>query len=164
MKSETPRETCRTTRWPRLASVALVTLAFTLPAFAELGGYADSVEADRVSMKAALKVTSAPTYAIHEMKAPTGTVVREYVSTDGRVFGVAWQGPFLPDLSKILGSFHAQYADAVRAEKRTYVGHRPVDIRQPRLVVQGGGRMLGHFGRAFVPDMMPEGVSSDAIR
>ena len=164
MNSETPRETCRTTSWLRLASVALVTLAFTLPAFAELGGYADSVEADRASMKAALKVTQASAYTVHEMKSPTGTVVREFVSADGRVFGVAWQGPFLPDLSKILGSFHGQYADAVRAEKRTYVGKRPVDVRQPRLVVQGGGRMLGHFGRAFVLDMVPEGVDTNAIR
>jgi len=164
MKTETPRETCRTTRWPRWANVVLVTFALTLPAFAELGGYADSVETDRARMKATLKVTQTQAYAVHEIKAPTGTIVREYVSPDGRVFGVAWQGPFLPDLSQLLGSFHAQYSDAVRAEKRTYVGHRPVDIRQSRLVVQGGGHMLGHFGRAFVPDMLPEGVSTDAIR
>lgn len=164
MKMEAQRETCRTTGWPRLASFVLMTLAFSLPAFAELGGYADSVETDRASMKAALKVTQVKTYAVHEIRTPTRTVVREYVGPDGRVFGVAWQGPFLPDLSRILGSFHAQYADAIKAEKRTYVGHRPVDIRQPRLVVQGSGHMLGHFGRAYVPDMVPEGVSSDAIR
>jgi Protein of unknown function (DUF2844) len=163
MKTETPRATCRTTRWPRLANVVLVTLALTLPAFAELGGYADSVETDRARMKATLKITQAQAYAVHEIKAP-GTIVREYVSPDGRVFGVAWQGPFLPNLSKLFGSFYGQYSDAVRAEKRTYVGHRPVDIRQPRLVVQGGGHMLGHFGRAFVPDMLPEGVSTDAIQ
>jgi len=49
-----------------------------------------------------------------------------YVGSDGRVFGVAWQGPFLPDLSQLLGSFFGQYSDAIRAEKRTYVGHRPI--------------------------------------
>jgi Protein of unknown function (DUF2844) len=164
MKPETQCETCRTTRWPRWAAVVLVILAFSLPSFAGLGGYADSVEADRAKMKASLKVTQAQAYAVHEIKAPTGTVVREYVSADGRVFGVAWQGPFLPDLSQIFGSFYGQYADAIRTEKRTYAGRRPVAIQQPRLVVQGGGHMLGHFGRAYLPDMLPEGVSSDAIR
>jgi hypothetical protein len=162
MRMEIPA-TFRMTKW-RTASVVLVTLAASLPAFAELGGYADSVETDRAAMKATLKVRQAKTYAVHEITTPSKTVVREFVGSDGRVFGVAWQGPFLPDLSKILGSFHAQYADAIRAEKRTYAGHRPVDIRQPRLVVQGGGHMLGHFGRAYVPDMIPEGVSTDAIR
>jgi hypothetical protein len=164
MKIETPRETCRTATPLWLASVVLVILAFCLPASAELGGYADSVQVDQATMKATLRVTQAKAYTIHEIKAPTGTVVREYVGHDGRVFGVAWQGPFLPDLSQILGSFYGQYSDAIKTEKRTYAGHRPVDIRQPRLVVQGGGHMLGHFGRAFVPDMLPEGVSTDAIR
>jgi len=90
MKPETQCETCRTTRWPRWAAVVLVILAFSLPSFAGLGGYADSVEADRVKMKATLKVTQAKAYAVHEIKAPTGTVVREYVSADGRV--LAWHG------------------------------------------------------------------------
>jgi hypothetical protein len=163
MKIRTQRETCRT-MLPFLASVVLVTLAFSLPASAELGGFVDTVQVDQAKMKATVKVTQAKSYAIHEMKAPTGTVVREYVSPEGRVFGVAWQGPFLPDLPQILGSYFQQYSTAVQAEHRTYAGHRPVDIQQPRLVVQGGGHMLGHFGRAFVPDMLPEGVSIDAIR
>jgi|SRR5450432_740187 len=164
MKLETPRETCRTTGWPLKATVVLVILAFSLPSFAELGGYADSVEVDRAKMKASIKVTQSKAYAVHEITTANKILVREYVAADGRVFGVAWQGPFLPDLSQIFGSFYNQYSDAVKAEKRTYAGHRPVDIRQPRLVVQGGGHMLGHFGRAYVPDMLPEGVSTDAIR
>lgn len=147
-----------------MATVALATLALSLPAFAELGGYADSVEVDRAKMKATVKITQAKTYAMHEMKTPNGILVREYVSADGRVFGVAWRGPGLPDLSQLFGSFYGDYTSAIQAEKRTYAGHRPVDIRQPRLVVQGGGHMLAHFGRAYVPDMLPEGVTADAIQ
>ena len=164
MKLQIPQETSRTARGLRLASVVLVTLAFSLPAFAELGGYADSVQVDQAKMKATLKVTQGKAFAVHEITTPTKIVVREFVGADGRVFGVAWRGPFLPDLSQLLGSFYGQYSDAIKTEKRTYAGKRPVDIRQPRLVVQGGGHMLGHFGRAYVPDMLPEGVSTDAIR
>jgi uncharacterized protein DUF2844 len=164
MKPQTQRETCRTPRWPQWAALVLVILTFSLPSFAELGGYADSVEVDRAKMKASTKVTQNKAYGVHEITTPNKIVVREYVSADGRVFAVAWQGPFLPDLSQIFGSFYGQYSDAVQAERRTYAGHRPVDIRQGRLVVQGGGHMLGHFGRAYVPDMLPEGVSTDEIR
>lgn len=164
MKLETPRETCRTTRWPQCAAVALVILAFSLPSFAALGGYADSVEADRATMKASTKVTQNKSYAVHEITSPNKVVVREYVGADGRVFGVAWKGPFLPDLSQIFGSYFQQYADAVKAEHTSYGGRRPVDIHQPSLVVQGGGHMLGHFGRAYVPTMLPEGVTSNEIR
>ncbi len=164
MKPETPRQTCRITKWPERSAVVLVILALCLPSFAELGGYADSVEVDRARMKASTKVTQNKVYAVHEITTPTKTVVREYVGPDGRVFGVAWQGPFLPDLSQIFGSYFQQYADSVKAEHRGYSGRRPVDIRHPGLVVQGGGHMLGHFGRAYVPTMLPEGVSSDAIR
>ncbi len=164
MKLETPRETCRTTRWPQGAAAVLVILAFSLPSFAELGGYADSVEADRAKMKASTKVTENKSYAVHEITTPAKIVVREYVGPDGRVFGVAWRGPFLPDLSQIFGSYFQQYANAVRAEHRSYGGRRPVDIQQPGLVVQGGGHMLGHFGRAYVPAMLPEGVTSNEIR
>jgi hypothetical protein len=149
---------------PQYIAVVLVILAFSLPSFAELGGYADSVEVDRARMKASTKITQSRTYSIHEITTPTKIVVREYVGPDGRVFGVAWKGPFLPDLSQIFGSYFQQYADAVKTEHRSYGGRRPVDIRQPGLVVQGGGHMLGHFGRAYVPTMLPEGVTSDAIR
>jgi Protein of unknown function (DUF2844) len=164
MKLESPRPTSWTAKPPHFAAIVLVLLITSGSSFAELGGYADSVEADRVKMKATLKVTQKQAYAVHEIQSATKTIVREYVGPDGHVFGVAWQGPFMPDLSHLLGSFYGQYSDAIKAENRRYVGHRPVDIRQPRLVVQGGGHMLGHFGRAFVPDMLPEGVTSDAIR
>jgi hypothetical protein len=164
MKQETQRQMCRTTRWQQYAAIVPVILAFSLPSFAELGGYADSVEVDRAKMKASTKITQSKAYAVHEITTPTKIVVREYVGPDGRVFGVAWRGPFLPDLSQIFGSYFQQYADAVKAEHRSYGGRRPVDIQQPGLVVQGGGHMLGHFGRAYVPAMLPEGVTSDAIR
>src|SRR5258708_38505375 len=111
MKPETPRQTCRITKWPERSAVVLVILALCLPSFAELGGYADSVEVDRARMKASTKVTQNKVYAVHEITTPTKTVVREYVGPDGRVFGVAWQGPFLPDLSQIFGSYFQQYAD-----------------------------------------------------
>jgi hypothetical protein len=163
MKLEIARAVCPTAR-PQWAAVVLVILAFSLPSFGELGGFADSVEVDRARMKASIKVTQATRYTVHEITTSNKLVVREFVGPDGHVFGVAWRGPVVPDLSQLLGAFYGQYSDVMKTEKRTYAGHRPVDVRQPRLVVQGGGHMLAHFGRAYVPDMLPEGVSTDAIQ
>jgi len=169
MKTHTPRETCGTASLPSVtgpwvAGVVLVTLAFCLPASAELGGYADSVQVDQARMKASLKIKQNTGYTVHEITTPTKLVVREFVGPDGHIFGVAWRGPVVPDLSQLLGAFYGQYSDALKTETRTYAGRRPVDVRLPHLVVQAGGHMLAHFGRAYVPDMLPEGVSSDAIQ
>jgi hypothetical protein len=32
------------------------------------------------------------------------------------------------------------------------------------LVVQSGGHMRGYFGRAYAPDMVPQGVNPDALQ
>src|SRR5690349_13631734 len=80
-----------------LASAVLVTLS--APALAALGGNASSVATDASSMKASaqMKVVPGALYTTHEIQSPNSTV-REFVSPDGRVFGVAWQGPFIPSM------------------------------------------------------------------
>src|ERR1700758_611729 len=74
------------------------------PALAGLGGDVGSVESDRLSMKGAVRVTPTVDYSVHEIQTPSGIVIREYVSTAGKVFAVSWRGPGLPDLSQLLGS------------------------------------------------------------
>jgi len=143
---------------------ALLVVGSSLPALAALGGDLSSVEADRASMQAEIKVTQADAYATHEIKAPTGTVVREYVSPDGRVFGVAWQGPFIPDMKQLLGTYLQQYAAAAKAQKAGRPGHRPLNIQEPGLVVQTSGHMRSYSGRAYDPGLLPQGVSANEIR
>jgi Protein of unknown function (DUF2844) len=143
---------------------ALLVLGFSLPARAALGGNLDSVEADRAHMQAEIKVTQSDAYAVHEIKAPTGTVVREYVSPDGHVFGVAWQGPFMPDMKQILGTYLHQYSAAAKAQKAGRPGHRPLNIQEPGLVVQNSGHMRFYSGRAYDPGLLPQGVGAEAIR
>ncbi len=145
-----------------IAAVAL--LASALPAFASLGGDVTSVEADRAQMAASVRVTQpSGTYSVHEIQSPQGTVVNEYVSPAGKVFAVTWRGQFMPQMQQILGNYFAEYSAALQTQQRRY-GHRPLNIQRPDLVVQTGGRMRDYFGRAYVPGMLPQGVSADAIR
>jgi Protein of unknown function (DUF2844) len=150
--------------WVKRAGVVLLILGTSFSAFATLGGTLDSVQTDQASMKATMKITQARSYAVHEVHAPTGTVVREYVSLTGRVFGVAWQGPFVPDMRQLLGTYFDQYSAAAKAQRESHVGRRPLNIQEPGLVVQTAGHMRAYYGRAFDPELLPVGVSVDDVR
>jgi len=148
----------------RLCGAILLTLALTLPAFATLGGDEMSVEADRSQMNATVKVTEMDSYTVHEIKSPTGMVVREYVSSDGRVFGVAWGGPFIPDMHQLLGTYFQQYQAGVKAHHDAGPGRRPLNIQQPGLILVNAGHMRSFYGRAYDPGLLPQGIAANVIR
>jgi|HubBroStandDraft_2_1064218.scaffolds.fasta_scaffold00280_8 hypothetical protein len=146
-------------------SIALVTtLGLPFSAFATLGGSLDSVQADQAHLKANIKTTEGGAYTVHELRTPTDIVVREYVSPGGRVFGIAWRGPFIPDMQQLLGSYFRQYVLAAKAERERHVGRAPLSIQQEGLVVQTGGHMRAYFGRAYDPELLPAGASPDDVR
>ncbi len=112
-------------------------------------------------MQATLRSTQNQAYAVHELRAPSGDLVREYVSPEGKVFGVAWQGSFRPDFQQLLGTYFQAFAEAGKTHRR---GAGPLVIEQPGMVLYSGGHMRAFFGKAYVPDMLPKGVTADAIR
>ncbi|HEX4067432.1 MAG TPA: DUF2844 domain-containing protein [Acidobacteriaceae bacterium] len=148
---------------PLIVLTSLATpLLLCLPACASLGGSVDSVQTDRVHMNASVSVTQTRNYAIHEMNSPAGTVVDEYVNPAGNVFAVTWQGQFPPQMQQILGSYFSQYTAALQAQQKRY-GHPPINIQEPGFVVQTAGHMRNYYGRAYIPDQLPEGVTADEI-
>jgi hypothetical protein len=150
----------------RLKSIGaiLLTLALGSPAFASLGGNLSSVETDGAQMKATVTMTEGQGYTVHQIKAQTGTVVREYVSPEGRVFGVTWQGPFIPSMQQLLGTYFKQYTAGVKAQHDAGPGRRPLSIQQPNLVVHNTGHMRSFYGRAYDPGLLPEGITANTIR
>ncbi|HEY1803648.1 MAG TPA: DUF2844 domain-containing protein [Terracidiphilus sp.] len=145
------------------AAVSVAVLSFSLPAMASLGGHADSIQADTAHMSATVNRTSGSSYETHELQSPAGTVVTEYLSSSGTVFAVTWHGPFMPDLQQILGSYFAQYSAALSSRPRQY-GHRPLNIQQTGIVVQTSGHMRAHWGRVYVPALVPEGVNAEQLQ
>lgn len=147
-----------------LLGIAVLMFLLPLPALAALGGDVTSVHEDQAQMKGTLKTTQAAAYTVHEIKASAGTVVKEYVSPAGKVFAITWRGQFIPNMQQLLGTYYQQFADAATAQREAHAGHRPVSIQQPGLVVQNGGHMRSYFGRAYVPAMLPQGVTTDEIQ
>jgi uncharacterized protein DUF2844 len=144
-----------------LAAVTIWVSLFPLSAWATLGRDVTSVKDDSARMKAALRVNHNASFMVHELTMPTGTVVREYVSPAGKVFGVAWRGPYLPDFRQLLGDYFAPVMQTPRNQRQ---GRGPLEVRQPNVVFQSGGHMRAFFGRAYVPDMLPKGVSADVVQ
>jgi hypothetical protein len=145
-----------------VGSVFVVGTSF--PAWAALGGDIASVQADQVHMQGTRRVTTAAAYTVHEIQGASGTVVREYVSSEGKVFAVAWQGPYLPDMRQLLGSSFEQYAQAAKAQRSTRMRRGPRLIEEPGLTVETSGHPRSFSGRAYIPGMLPPGVPAEDIR
>jgi|HubBroStandDraft_4_1064222.scaffolds.fasta_scaffold12712_1 hypothetical protein len=158
-----PDRAARLVLRPAIISAAM--LMISIPAFAGLGENVSSVLADQAHMQGSLRTTQSAGYTVHEITAASGVVVREYVSpATGKIFAVAWQGSWPPDMRQVLADYFAQYQQAAQAQANSYAGRKPLLINQAGLVVESGGHMRSFTGRAYIPDMLPEGVKTEAIR
>ncbi|WP_036019792.1 DUF2844 domain-containing protein [Paraburkholderia mimosarum] len=123
-----------------------------------------SAAARSAAQSAASGAPATPAYTVQQTTLANGTVVREYLSQAGTVFGVAWMGPQPPNLATLLGSYFAQYVSGVEASHAAGLVRGPGVVESPGLVVHSGGHM-GHFsGQAWLPQALPAGVSADHIQ
>lgn len=150
-------------RFISLAIAGAMLLGSSQHAMASLGSNVGSVESDRAQMHANIKVAQHENYQVHEIQSPSGTVVDEYVSPSGEVFAVTWHGQFPPPMQQILGTYFQQYSAALQARPKTY-GHHPLNIQEPGLVVQTGGHMRAYFGRAYIPSLIPPGMTLSQLQ
>jgi Protein of unknown function (DUF2844) len=142
--------------WSLLNLVLLGTLGPHIAA-ATLGEPEVSVQADAEQLRASIKSTEDRVgYRVHEVALPSGTLLREFVGPDGKVFAVAWRGPHPPDLRQALGRHFDTYVSAPNPRR---FDHKHLQIQQDDLVVQAGGHMLAFSGRAYLISAVPSGVN-----
>ncbi|MFI5183421.1 MAG: DUF2844 domain-containing protein [Vicinamibacteria bacterium] len=151
-------------RGPVVAVLFLAALVSPSSALASLGGDVATVEADRDEMQGSRTISASRSYSVHELKAPTGTVIREFVSPDGIVFAVAWQGPFMPNLRQLLGDYFEPFSEAAQAQRAHRPGRRPMLVQGAGFVVESGGPMRALFGRAYIPDRLPAAMDEGGIQ
>ncbi|MBN3755869.1 DUF2844 domain-containing protein [Paraburkholderia sp. Tr-20389] len=93
-----------------------------------------------------------------------GTTINEYATCGGLVFAYTWQGPTMPDLTRLLGP----YAERYRAKAATQLGAfgylHASRVEQPDVVVESGGQMRSYVGRAWLPAAVPSGFSLADLR
>jgi hypothetical protein len=146
-----------------VALLGVMLMVSSLPhvACAALGEPEATVAVDTQQLKGSVKTTARTNYRMHEIQLPSGTMLREFVSADGNVFAVAWNGPAIPNLRQALGRYFDVYQSAA---KTNHGGRRHLQIRQDDLVVQSSGHMRTFSGRAYLPQSVPSSTSLEEIR
>jgi hypothetical protein len=142
-------------------SLLIVLLMAALPAWAALGEYEGSISLDQRVLRGEIREEVRTGYKLHQIITPDGAVIREFVSPEGKVFGIAWTSHALPDLQQLLGSYFPRVREAAQAR----VQHRgPLVINSPDFVYFSGGRMMSFHGRAYVPSLLPKNVTAEVVR
>lgn len=138
------------------AMMCTASVFLSLSAQAALGGNRESIAIDHqaLAMKSTT-ITSGSGYQIHELQHPNGSSVKEFVSPQGKVFAVHWEGSAPANLSQILGDHYAEYLSAL---KNTPHSHHLVQIKQDNLVVTHIQYLRNFSGNAYVPSLVPANV------
>jgi Protein of unknown function (DUF2844) len=147
-----------------MAVVVSLIMIIDLPStWAVLGEPVSAVETDRVALGGQLSMIQAQLYTIQEITT-SELVVREYVSRD-TVFAVAWRGRRPPNLVSLLGSYFQEYQEAAAAAASNGPRMRGMTrIQGSRVVVEAGGHPGDIRGRAYIPSLLPSGVTKEMIQ
>ena len=145
-----------------ILGVLLCLILGAIPASAVLGEYESSVSLDQQSLRGEVRTSTGPGYRLLQINAPNGAVVREYVSPQGKVFGVAWQSPYIPNLQQLLGSYFNEVEKAALSGTRRRGA--PLIVRSGDFVFSSGGHMHAFHGRAYVPSLLPSNLSPEVVR
>jgi len=128
-----------------------------------LGGDLTSVLDDAAELHGAVQTSPLQQFEIKEITSDNGMRVREFLNRKGIVFAVTWAGPAAPDLQRLLGTQFAVYTTALTS--RTRLGlQRSVRVATPELVVESAGHLRNFTGRAYLPAMLPVGVTTAELR
>ena len=147
----------------RLGALSALCIAGVMsqPAEAALGDKVESVARDREALRGSLVTRQMSSYEVHEITADTGTTVREYVAPAGGVFAVTWSGAQPPDLKLLLGEYFSSYVAGARAHRGS---HHVLSLNTPDLTLTVVRYQRTATGQAYVPALMPAGVSREELR
>jgi len=149
-------------RWACLG-FAVSMFILSRQAEAALGGTSASIASDCTALSAVHRATTVRGAYTVQVLHSDSTTVREYVSSSGVVFAVAWSGRVHPDLTTLLGSYAGEYQAALQQTSRIR-GLRRQQVQSDRIVVEKWGHMRNLQGKAYVPALIPSGVTNDEIK
>jgi uncharacterized protein DUF2844 len=151
--------------WVRIALTILLIHSTTVtPVWAALGQSVASVARDRAAMGGQGQSKPGKGYSIESITV-AGMTIKEYVSSDGIVFAVAWRGTGAPDLPLLFGSYFDEYREGLTAlqNKQPRI-RRPLVLKTAHLVVERAGHIRYMWGRAFIPTLLPATISPEDIQ
>ena len=144
-----------------LLNVLLMLMMASVPAWAALGDDVSSVNSDVQALGGKHVMVAKVGYNMHQITAPDGSVVNEFVSPAGLVFGISWNGHFMPNLPQLLGSYMTNLQQGQRTQ---YVRRRSVTIQGDNFVFVSSGYMRNFRGRAYVPGLVPANLTPEVVQ
>lgn len=144
-----------------ISTVLAMLMMGSLPAWAALGSDVSSVNADAQVLRGQHIMLAKVGYGMHQITTTDGSVVKEFVTPAGTVFGVSWQGHFIPNLKQLLGT----YVTNLQQGQRTHViPRRAVTIQGDNFEFTSVGHMRNFRGRAFVPGLVPANLTAEVVQ
>jgi hypothetical protein len=133
------------------------------PVMAQLGGDESALPAEAANAKMTLlPAVDHARYKVHEMVDGTGQIrLRQFADPKGKIFAIAWDGRFKPDLSQAMGLYFDEYKKALADGGRVRSRH---DVASSDLVVRQFGHMRHFMGVAYLPARIPADVGMDEIK
>ncbi|CAN7385827.1 DUF2844 domain-containing protein [Caballeronia sp. dw_19] len=89
--------------------------------------------------------------------------VRQYVSSSGQVYAVSWDGPAMPDIAVLLGTWFGRYTQEASAALPNASGLHSSRVSSSDLMVETAVRLRDFSGRAWLPSALPAGVTAADI-
>lgn len=156
-------------RWAKALLLSTVVLVMPAPALAALGesiddlplAVASSREERALSSRSFVRNSGSNRVRISLTSA--GTMVRQFANASGTVFLVMWEGPQMPNLEKLLGTYYPSYANDLRSRRIDGI-RGPVQMHVDTIVVESGGRMRNFAGHAYLPALLPADFNLEAAR
>jgi len=141
--------------------VLLMLMVGSLPAWAALGDNISAVGSDAQALHGKHVMVAKEGYNLHQITLQDGSVVNEFASPAGIVFGVSWHSHFAPNLQLLLGSYMTNFQQGQRIHE---VPRRSVTIEGDNLVFSSFGHMRSFRGRAYVPGLVPANVTAEVVQ
>jgi hypothetical protein len=144
--------------------ITLIAFVHCSQVWAGLGGPPGGVEVDGQPLVGTTKILPASNYTVHELNS-ADLVVKEYVSSNGTVFAVSWVGRRVPGLAALLGRYFDEYSESAPQGSAEHPRLRGAKKQETaHLVVETGGHMGAIWGKAYVPDLFPPGITSGIVQ
>ena len=145
---------------------SIFTLLLTLmmgstPAWAALGEDVSTVDADAQALSGRHIKVAKIGYDMHQITLSDGSVVNEFVSPAGTVFGVSWLGHSIPNLQKLLGTYTTNLQQGQRTR---VVPRRAVTIQGNNFVFSSVGHLRFFRGRAYVSSLVPTNLTAEVVQ
>jgi len=155
---------------PLRAIVAALVIAASGPAYAQLGATIAIAATGTSSSSNAADATApvlhqAANSAVQWQESTDANQirVRQYVSSSGQVYAVSWDGPAMPDIAVLLGTWFDRYRQEASAALPNASGLHSSRVSSSDLMVETAVRLRDFSGRAWLPSALPAGVAAADI-